>query len=181
MRSFLFSVTVSLLVALTVSYRPSKEDIKKTLDIHAEVRQNATPTATYMYYLVSWPFVSFPLDLANSTYNLITPSSILSKGTMQHLLTINCLFFFKTWDKHLENLAVNWSNRCVYEHPDVHKFPEFFRIGQNIMMWYSKPDMASLTWHWYREEEDYDFKTNTCKQNKQCGHYKQVSSSIFKV
>ncbi len=78
----------------------------------------------------------------------------------------------------LEKLAEEWVQKCVFDHPDLTKYPAYDMIGQNLAARFgthrvSYPDMAR---GWQEEMKDYTLADNSCKA--MCGHYTQVTFSI---
>ncbi len=77
----------------------------------------------------------------------------------------------------MEKLADEWVQKCKFEHPDVHTFPNYNGIGQNIAASFGAQSASyvGLAERWYKEVYNYTYSTNTCAEVNKCGHYTQVS------
>lgn len=82
-----------------------------------------------------------------------------------------------TWDLGLENFSEDWA-RYLGNHADcalIHSQSDRY-YGENIAKFWgdrvrSGADAVAL---WIKEEQFYDYKTNSCEEGKVCGHYTQV-------
>lgn len=76
----------------------------------------------------------------------------------------------------MENLAVKWAARCVFEHPKPHE-TEFSKSGQNLAIsGGTKPNFtANALMGWLNEVRDYNYASHHCQPGKACGHYTQVN------
>ena len=78
----------------------------------------------------------------------------------------------------LEKLAQNWVNRCIFEHPDPSKYPEYTGTGQNLAKsWGMEFTMVQFAEIWYNEHINYTYDNNSCK-GPTCGHYTKVLGLI---
>lgn len=75
----------------------------------------------------------------------------------------------------LEQLALEWAERCEFAHPDPEIYTQYGGIGQSIAVTGGvRLNVTKMASEWYNEVKDYDYTTNTCKEGKACGHYTQV-------
>lgn len=75
-------------------------------------------------------------------------------------------------------MAVQYSEKCYWGHGTVPNISPYDSIGQNLWIrggTTKQPNPVSGITAWHNEVEYYDFDTNSCLPNKQCGHYTQVS------
>ena len=86
------------------------------------------------------------------------------------------------YSREMEELASKWVDKCLFEHPDPQRYPEYRGLGQNIALsGGSRRNVLRLIKGWHREERDYDYKRNSCKRGKICSNYTQVSDRILQV
>ncbi|VDK24289.1 unnamed protein product [Taenia asiatica] len=79
------------------------------------------------------------------------------------------------YSKELEKLAAEWVAKCIYEHPDVAKYPQYGNCGQNLAVsGGSGRNLVRMATGWWDEVHDYTYDTNTCAPGKVCGHYTQM-------
>ena len=74
--------------------------------------------------------------------------------------------YSKQWAKHLAT-----DGKCRISHSDTPR-----DYGENLAQWWGGTikngrDAVAI---WMSEEKYYDYSTNTCEANKQCGHYTQI-------
>ncbi|KAL3315380.1 hypothetical protein Ciccas_005987 [Cichlidogyrus casuarinus] len=90
------------------------------------------------------------------------------------------------WDSGLEKTAQMKAKSCVFAHDKFRnrtpsggsKSPIYKWIGQNLALFgstASKFDIQQGVRSWWAENRYYNYKTNTCKSGKQCGHYTQIA------
>ncbi|KAL2464322.1 CAP superfamily protein [Forsythia ovata] len=80
------------------------------------------------------------------------------------------------WDYQLEKYAMWWAGRCRAGCRLAHSFPEGdFTLGENIY-WGSGTAWtpADAVQAWADEEKYYSYKSNSCEEGQQCGHYTQI-------
>lgn len=75
----------------------------------------------------------------------------------------------------LEKLAVEWVQKCKFEHPNTTKHKMYANLGQNLAL----GENMRLYWPWalqgwLDEGKNYNFSENKCKETYECGHYTQV-------
>ncbi len=73
------------------------------------------------------------------------------------------------WDPTLAATAQAYANKCVYQHSGAPNLGE--NIAANTPA--NVPVSAPMK-DWAGEKADYDYNTNSCVPNKQCGHYTQI-------
>lgn len=80
------------------------------------------------------------------------------------------------WSAPAAKLAQSWANSLKKNNNcDMKHNPKRGDFGENI--YWSKgfnPTTTEVVDAWGKEVDDYNYKTNTCKAGKQCGHYTQV-------
>ncbi|VDD78152.1 unnamed protein product [Mesocestoides corti] len=65
----------------------------------------------------------------------------------------------------MEQLAIEWVNRCEYRHPN--------RTGQNLATAGGfTPNLTQMAEGWYSEFRDYNYTNKSC--SNVCGHYTQM-------
>ncbi|NEQ80745.1 MAG: hypothetical protein F6K26_10965 [Moorea sp. SIO2I5] len=76
------------------------------------------------------------------------------------------------WSNQLASYAQEWANQLSQENSFRHR-PGIngSGAGENIAAGSSVTQMLNL---WAEEKDDYDYSTNTCRQNETCGHYTQM-------
>jgi hypothetical protein len=75
------------------------------------------------------------------------------------------------WSESAAQIAQSYSQNCVYQHN-----PNRGPLGENIAA-SAPPGSWTLTNAvnaWASETSFYDYATNTCAANQQCGHYTQI-------
>lgn len=96
-------------------------------------------------------------------HNKYRRSLSLSAADMQYM----------EWDDNLARIAQKWADRCIWEHGYTTD-PSFEDpMGQNLYNGYNR-DPHNAMKLWFNEYVDYDFHSNTCQPNQQCGHYTQI-------
>ncbi len=77
----------------------------------------------------------------------------------------------------LEKLAEEWVQKCVFDHPDLTKYPAYDMFGQNLAARFGtrRVSYAGMAEGWKEEMKDYTLADNSCKA--MCGHYTQVTFS----
>ncbi|XP_076448950.1 GLIPR1-like protein 1 [Babylonia areolata] len=81
------------------------------------------------------------------------------------------------WDNDLEKLAQSWVENCNFKHSsrsmrsDV---GQFSYVGENLYASTGTYDPDVLIQAWYDEIHDYEYTSNHCSPNKECGHYTQL-------
>lgn len=77
---------------------------------------------------------------------------------------------------YLEQLAIQWADRCDFTPPCKTLFPQYRDVGINIAV-FSKVqrNVSVMANRWYKESEYYHYDTDSCDYGRTCGHYKQVS------
>lgn len=78
------------------------------------------------------------------------------------------------WSKEMAHLAADWArklkmNNCGWEHRPNNKFGENLFKGTSGVF-----NAAYVVDAWASEKADYNYKKNTCKPEKMCGHYTQM-------
>jgi uncharacterized protein YkwD len=75
-----------------------------------------------------------------------------------------------SWDGQLGNVAQAWADGCVFEHSSGSPY------GENLFA--STPagnaTAQGVVDSWASEVDFYDYDTNSCAANEQCGHYTQI-------
>lgn len=78
------------------------------------------------------------------------------------------------WDEKIAAYAQDWANQlqrrnCTMVHRNSNKY------GENLA-WASGKALSTyeVVKMWYDEVHDYDYKTNSCRRGRVCGHYTQV-------
>ncbi|KAL7062271.1 hypothetical protein AAHC03_0161 [Spirometra sp. Aus1] len=110
--------------------------------------------------IVADPFSELVLELHTEKRSGVEPSA----SNMRLL----------TYSKRLEDLAKNWSQKCIFDHPNE-TFPEYNGLGQNIAWQSGRDPESSISYmigQWYDEVKDYDFESNT--GTGVVGHYTQM-------
>ncbi|KAJ7972482.1 Pathogenesis-related protein 1 [Quillaja saponaria] len=83
-----------------------------------------------------------------------------------------------TWDEKLESYARDWAtNRyfdCAVKHSGKPGMYGDRPYGESIYWSYWPHSPARIVNSLFKEREDYDFNTNTCKPGKMCGHFTQI-------
>ncbi|MEJ5227248.1 CAP domain-containing protein [Thermodesulfovibrio sp.] len=77
------------------------------------------------------------------------------------------------WSTFLEEMAKDWAYKLssIYNCRMIHRSSDY---GENIY-WSNFPSSPKkIVTFWANERFDYDYSTNKCKANKQCGHYTQL-------
>jgi len=75
-----------------------------------------------------------------------------------------------TWSEEAAKKAQAYVSKCRFEHnPDRGGFGENLAAGTPGAM-----TTADVVKDWAAEAADYDYKSNTCRKGKVCGHYTQV-------
>ncbi len=73
----------------------------------------------------------------------------------------------------MEQLAVDWVERCENKQPDTATFPVYKGLGVNLAVSADQnPNFYKKVEAWVREGFLYSYKTGTCVGN--CDNYKQV-------
>ncbi len=78
------------------------------------------------------------------------------------------------WDEKVALYAQDWANQLKKQNcSPYHRNPN--KYGENIA-WASGKNLSTeeVVKMWYDEVQNYDYKTNSCKKGKVCGHYTQV-------
>lgn len=98
------------------------------------------------------------------------------------------------WDDGLALTAQEYANDCYWGHNSNRKSDLYNNrdkcqfdyngndaVGENLYMTTSSTQVNNISYGeqyavetWYNEYPDYDYDTNTCADNKSCGHYTQV-------
>nr|WP_256364131.1 CAP domain-containing protein [Thermodesulfovibrio sp. N1] len=77
------------------------------------------------------------------------------------------------WSKELEKIAQNWANKLAknYSCRMIHSSN---RLGENIF-WSNSPVRPKyVVDYWAQERFNYDYYSNSCRQDKICSHYTQI-------
>ncbi len=87
-------------------------------------------------------------------------------------------------------MAQKWANKCIWYHGDykgsANISPFQPQVGQNMAFgtystWSGSAGAIEPIDNWYKEVNDYDYNSNTCKPGKKCGHYTQVILFYFVI
>lgn len=74
------------------------------------------------------------------------------------------------WSAEAEKVAAAWAEECTFEHNQKRG-----HLGENLSAGtMGKWTPREVVLDWASEAEDYDYATNTCAQDKVCGHYTQL-------
>lgn len=72
------------------------------------------------------------------------------------------------WSDDVAAVATAWAKRCVFEHSGG-------PLGENLAIFSSTSTTPEeVVQAWASEAADYDYATNACAPQAQCGHYTQV-------
>lgn len=73
----------------------------------------------------------------------------------------------------LEQLALEWADRCEFKHPNKTLFPRYYGVGQNLALRGNHEfSYDKVVNSWANESQYYEYNTGAC--GKVCGHYTQV-------
>jgi len=83
-----------------------------------------------------------------------------------------------TWDQALADLAAKHANKCNYTHGDL-ELPDGTRVGQNLARAHWSEDLGVYppdkhVENWVLESKYFNFRTSTCEEMGDCGHYSQL-------
>ena len=78
------------------------------------------------------------------------------------------------WSEEMADLAADWARKlkrrnCGFEHRPNNKAGE--NLFKGTSGYYDAKDVVDA---WGNEKADYNYKRNTCKAGKMCGHYTQI-------
>ena len=82
------------------------------------------------------------------------------------------------WNNELAKIAQSYANKCVFAHnADRSSQSETYSyVGENLYASVgSAADYDAAVQSWYNEVENFDYDSNSCAENKACGHYTQVN------
>ena len=97
---------------------------------------------------------------------------------------LSCSLCKQVWDDDLADIAQGFADRCVWGHNSARgdSYPGY--VGENLYLTTaSSVDYTAVVESWEDEKDYYDYDTNSCAANRQCGHYTQVSlyNVIFNI
>ncbi|XP_051517157.1 peptidase inhibitor 16-like [Myxocyprinus asiaticus] len=75
------------------------------------------------------------------------------------------------WDEELRLVAEAYASKCIWNHnPQL----ILLSIGENLFATTGSFNATKAILDWFGEHVDYDYESNTCPENKMCGHYTQM-------
>ncbi len=73
----------------------------------------------------------------------------------------------------MEQLAIDWVERCENKQPDTAAFPAYKGMGLTLQVSAGQnPNLYTIFMDWFGETYDYYYKSGNCYGI--CDHYKQV-------
>src|SRR5919201_1428928 len=76
-----------------------------------------------------------------------------------------------TWSSAAADVAQAWADNCTYQH-NARRGTRGENIAANAPP--GRLDLAGVVNAWSSEAQYYDYSTNTCAAEQQCGHYTQI-------
>ncbi|XP_061521817.1 peptidase inhibitor 16-like [Phycodurus eques] len=73
------------------------------------------------------------------------------------------------WDPVLKLLAEGYAAKCIWNHN-----PDLEDTGENLYAGTGTVDLRAALEKWFLEHLYYDFRNNSCDDDKMCGHYTQM-------
>jgi hypothetical protein len=81
------------------------------------------------------------------------------------------------WNDNLAKLAQTWADQCIFKHGHVpFEASElgFTEVGANLVAYTGDFDADKIVQDWFKDQEHFDRKTQSCEYNQPCGNYKQL-------